>query len=392
MSYNRPDMAKKVLVAMSGGVDSSVTAHLLQQAGYEVEGIHMELTEKPDGAPEPDHRELEETCRRLGVPLHYFHTEADFKERVIEYFCEEYRQGRTPNPCVRCNKNIKFGKLLERVRGMGGDYLATGHYARIEASAEGYRLLKGTDPTKDQSYFLYVLGQRELGSVLFPVGGMLKSEVKKIAAKLNLPAAVRKESQDICFIPDGNIKEFLRRRSTNARNNSGNIVDINGNIRGKHNGLEYYTVGQRQGMGIGGGERLYVIRLDKENNQLIIGSEDQLYKKRLIAHNLNWISGKAGEMSGKVNWTSGKTDEVFGKADSISGETSSESGRAPEGQTEVTARVRYRAAEAKAVLEVEGDVVTVTFAEPQRAIAPGQSVVFYRGDEVMGGGIIKETE
>jgi tRNA-uridine 2-sulfurtransferase len=343
-------MSKRVFAAMSGGVDSSVTVRLLQEAGYEVEGIHLELSPELQAIPEPDHADLETTCRMLKIPLHYLHLEKEFDSRIIDYFCEEYSRGRTPNPCIRCNKTIKFGLLLEKVLEMGGDYLATGHYARVEYYENGYRLLKGTDPQKDQSYFLYVLGQKELSRVLFTVGGMCKSEVKKMAVSLGLPAAERRESQDICFIPDNDSRAFLARRLAPK---PGEIVDIEGNVLGQHRGLGYYTIGQRQGAGISAREPLYVIRLDSETNRLVMGSRSQLFKNNLIAYNLNWILGKA-----------------------------------PEGEIEVRAKVRYRSPEFKATVRVKDEVAEVHFAEPQRAIAPGQSVVFYQGEMVLGGGII----
>ncbi len=334
---------------MSGGVDSSVTAYLLKEAGYAVSGIHLELS-----PPATDHADLERTCQQLGIPLYYLHMEQDFKERVIDYFCQEYSRARTPNPCVQCNKNFKFGLLLDKVKEMGGDYLATGHYARVVKTESGWRLLKGVDPVKDQSYFLYVLGQAELKHILFPIGGMLKSEVKKLAAEKGLPASVRKESQDVCFIPDDDSRAFLSARLPDS---PGDIVDLAGKVVGRHRGLAFYTVGQRQGMGVSAAERLYVVRLEAETNRLVIGPNSALFKKRLIAYNLSWISGSP-----------------------------------PEGRMKVMAKVRYRSPEAEATVEVRGDESEVVFTEPQRALAPGQSVVFYLGDSVLGGGIIRETE
>jgi tRNA-uridine 2-sulfurtransferase len=346
------DMSKRVFVAMSGGVDSSITAYLLKKDGYDVYGIHLEL----GGGQETSssgHDDLELTCRMLGIPLHFLHTEVEFEEIVIGYFCAEYNLGRTPNPCIRCNKKIKFGLLMDRVRELGGDYLATGHYARVEASAAGYRLLKGVDSTKDQSYFLYVLGQKELAQVIFPVGGLYKKDVKKLAINLGFPAAARRESQDICFVPGGDHRALL---SSRLKPQTGEIIDIAGNIRGRHRGLVYYTIGQRQGLGVGGGQPLYVISLDTLTNRLVIGPQELLLKKSLKAITLNWISGQA-----------------------------------PESDIEVTARVRYRASEVKACLSVTNDTAEVAFKEPQRALAPGQSVVFYQGELVLGGGIIAET-
>ncbi len=238
-------MSERVFVAMSGGVDSSIAAYLLKEAGYDVMGVHMELSPNPKLAPKADHADLERTCQLMRIPLYYLHFENEFSNRVIEYFCEEYSRGRTPNPCIRCNKNIKFGLLLNKVLEMGGDYLATGHYARVVHEEAGYNLLKGVDRYKDQSYFLYVLGQKELARVLFPVGGMHKAEVKQLAAKLGLPAAVRRESQDICFIPDKDSHAFI---ASHVTSKPGDIVDTEGRVMGKHRGLAHYTIGQRQGM------------------------------------------------------------------------------------------------------------------------------------------------
>jgi tRNA-uridine 2-sulfurtransferase len=342
-------MPKRVFVAMSGGVDSSVTAYLLKQAGYVVEGIHLELTGGQETSAD-DHDGLEATCRILGIPLHYLNAKGEFEDKVVGYFCEEYNRGRTPNPCVRCNKNIKFGMLLERILAMGGDYLATGHYARVEISPAGYGLLKGVDSTKDQSYFLYVLGQKELAHVLFPVGGMYKKDIKNLALDLGLPAATRRESQDICFVPGGDHRAILSRRLVPR---PGDIVDTQGKVKGQHKGLAFYTIGQRQGMGVSADKALYVINMDPINNRLVIGPQEFLFKKNLVAGNLNWISGQP-----------------------------------PQNNIEIMARVRYRALEAKAFLSITNQKAEVNFVEGQRAIAPGQSVVFYQGEFVLGGGII----
>ena len=231
---------KHVFTAMSGGVDSSVTAYLLQEAGYRVEGVHLELVPAA-GQPEANHGDLELTCQMLGIPLHYVHLESEFEKGIIRYFCEEYSRGRTPNPCIRCNKVIKFGLLLEKVSELGGEYLATGHYARIQKDREGYSLLKGKDQAKDQSYFLYELGQKELARVLFPLGDRCKQEVKELAARLGLPASKRKESQDICFIPDNDSRAFL---SSRLEMTPGEIVDTEGRVLGRHQGWGH--VGQRQ--------------------------------------------------------------------------------------------------------------------------------------------------
>jgi tRNA-specific 2-thiouridylase len=346
-------MGQHVFVAMSGGVDSALTALLLKEAGYQVSGIHLELSPNPLVTPQEEHNDLEKTCHMLKVPLHYLHLEIDFKDRIIDYFCEAYSQGKTPNPCVRCNRNIKFGLLLQKVLELGGEMLATGHYARVENRQGRYHLLKGVDNTKDQSYFLYVLSQPILSKVLFPLGGMRKTAVKALAAQKGLPSATKKESQDVCFVPNNNHKAFL---ATHATFKPGDIVDSTGKIVGRHQGLGYYTIGQRQGMGVSSSERLYVIEMDAEKNRLVIGKWDGLLKSELTAGQINWLSGQP-----------------------------------PEGFFRVTAKIRYRATEAPATVNVLGAQAEVQFETPQRAIAPGQSVVFYQGDEVLGGGVIENT-
>jgi tRNA-uridine 2-sulfurtransferase len=339
---------------MSGGVDSTVSAHLLKEAGFAVTGIHLELFQSPGSGSGQEHADLEDACKRLDIPLVYLRLEDEFGRRVIDYFCREYSLGRTPNPCIRCNQQIKFGLLLDRALELGGKYLATGHYARVEHSGNEYRLLKGADPLKDQSYFLYVLGQKELARVLFPVGGLKKVEVKRLAAGLGLRAATRPESQDICFIADNDSRAFI---SAHLKNIPGEIVDTSGQVVGRHQGLAFYTIGQRQGMGVSAKERLYVIRLDSAGNRLVIGPGDRLLRQNLTADHLNWIAG-----------------------------------RPPQGNSAIRAKLRYRSEEAEAGLQIDDGKARVSFKEPQRAIAPGQSIVFYQGEMVLGGGIIAETD
>ncbi len=339
---------------MSGGVDSSVAAYLLKQAGYEVTGIHFDLIGQAEADRRNKDTDLEKCCRLLDIPLVYLHLKDEFQSGVIDYFLREYGLGRTPNPCVRCNRQIKFGLLLDKVLEMGGRFLATGHYARIAAGGNEYRLLKGSDPLKDQSYFLHVLGQRELSHTLFPLGEMQKSEVKKIASGLGLPAAVRRESQDICFIPGGDSRDYIAAHMLSV---PGEIVDITGKIVGQHRGLAFYTIGQRQGMGVSAGEPLYVVKLDPAANRLVIGPAAQLLRRNLTAVNLHWVSG-----------------------------------RAPAGNPDIQARVRYRSQGSDARLEIKNGTARVCFSQPQRAIAPGQSVVFYQEDTVLGGGIIADTD
>jgi len=343
---------RRVAVAMSGGVDSSLAAAILKKASYEVSGVYMNLSSATDSAR--DTSDLEQVCRILNIPFYQLNFEKEFKDLVIDYFCQEYSQGRTPNPCTACNQHIKFGLLLDKVREMGADYLATGHYARIEHLPTGYRLLKALDTNKDQSYFLYTLGQKELQHLLMPLGLLNKTEVREIAAELGLPTSSRSDSQDVCFVPGNDYRSFIARHITLQ---PGDIVDTEEKKLGKHKGLARYTVGQKQGLGLNSNERRYVLKLDYQNNRLVVGSEEQLYHNVLTAGKLSWVSGQA-----------------------------------PRKPINITAKVRYRSPEADARLNIKGEITGVQFAQPQRAIAPGQAIVFYYGDEVLGGGIIERIE
>jgi tRNA-uridine 2-sulfurtransferase len=336
---------KRALVAMSGGVDSSVTAHLLREAGYEVSGVTLRLVSEinlPGAA---------EVAARMSVPHRYLDLQKDFDQFVINDFLSEYQRGRTPNPCARCNQHIKFGKLLDYALSEGYDYLVTGHYVRVRRTNHGHRLLKAKDRRKDQSYFLYTLGQRQLAHLLFPLGQYYKSEVKEIARSLDIYTTPHKESQDICFLSGTDYRDFVGVRIQPA---SGDIVDADGTVTGQHRGLAFYTVGQRSGIGSGDSRR-YVIRLDEENNRVVTGSRTGLTTNRLVANNIHWVSGE------------------------------------PPQTAAVTARFRYRATAASVMLEIEGGNVGVTFKRPQQAVAPGQAVVFYQRDNVLGGGIIRDA-
>jgi tRNA-specific 2-thiouridylase len=336
------------MVAMSGGVDSSLAAVLLKQAGYEVSGIYMQLWSAPNLARTIS--DLEHTCQLLDIPLCKLDLETQFHRLVIDYFCREYSLGRTPNPCIVCNQHIKFGFLLDRVLEMGAQYLATGHYARVERSIDGYRLLKAADLRQDQSYFLYTLGQRQLEHLMFPVGEFNKRKVRRLAAELGLPSSSRRDSQDVCFIPDNDYRSFV---AEHVPLQPGEIVDITGNVLGRHGGLARYTVGQRQGLGLASSKQLYVIGLDAVTNRLVVGSKDQLLHNVITATKLSWVSGEA-----------------------------------PKEPISITAKVRYKALEVAAELHPSDSTAKVHFVEPQLAIASGQSVVFYQGDAVLGGGII----
>jgi len=348
-------MAKgKVAVALSGGVDSSAAASLLKEANYEVMGVHMRLWDSPRSEYQA-HR-AEDICRILDIPCHQVDLQKEFESCVVDYFCREYRQGRTPNPCVACNQYIKFGLLLDRALSLGVDYLATGHYARVEHSRDGHRLLKAADTGRDQSYFLYTLTREKLGYVLFPLGGHSRDEVKQMAKQAGLPTAAR-SSQDICFISQKNYGAFLSQRFSTQL---GDVVDTRGKRLGQHQGIAFYTIGQRHGLGLAPtsqGKPLYIIRIEPESNRIVLGHEKELYSQKLAAQKLNWISGKA-----------------------------------PREPITVTAKIRYKSKEAEASLFFRNDSVDVHFSQPQKAVTPGQAVVFYNIDEVLGGGIISQTE
>jgi tRNA-specific 2-thiouridylase len=354
MRQNMPE--QKVAVAMSGGVDSSLAAALMKQAGYEVIGVTMQIWASDEPARFGGYCGIEavEDAKRvaykLGIPHYVMDFRDIFSQKVIADFCQEYSLGRTPNPCIRCNQYVKFDALLKKVMGLGADFLATGHYARIEQSLNGYRLLKAADQSKDQSYFLYILGQKELQYLLLPIGDLRKAEVRKLATELGLPTANRHDSQDICFIPNNDYRSFITERIPLK---GGEIVDITGKVLGRHSGLAQYTVGQRHGLGLTSSKQLYVLKLDALSNRLVVGTRDQLLHSILVATKLSWVSGEAAKES-----------------------------------ITITAKVRYKAPEVAAELHLSDSRAEVRFITPQSAIAPGQSVVFYHGDVVLGGGII----
>ena len=348
---------RKVVVAMSGGVDSSVASALLKKTGYDVVGIFMRFW-KEQGLQKwnrcclPD---SEKRARRvaltLGIPFFIVNLEKDFRKQVVDYFLREYKRGLTPNPCVVCNKEIKFGLLFKKALALKADYIATGHYAKIQKAGIGYKLLKAEDKEKDQSYFLWQLKQKQLKRTLFPLGDLTKKEVRNLAKKLKLSVSGIPESQEICFI-QSNINDFLKRH---LKQRPGSITDNKGNIIGRHQGLAFYTIGQRKGIGLPGGP-YFVLRKDLKKNILIVTKDERdLYQKGLIANKLNWISSKESHLPLKIK-----------------------------------VKIRYRSKSAPATIcKIKDKTYKVNFDCPQKAITPGQSAVFYRGQEVLGGGIIK---
>jgi tRNA-specific 2-thiouridylase len=337
----------KVAVALSGGVDSSAAALLLKQAAYEVLGIHMRLWDSPSFDYQA--QRAEDICRILGIPYRQIDLHREFESCVIDYFCQEYQQGRTPNPCVACNQHVKFGLLFDKALSLGADYLATGHYARVEHSSDGHRLLKATDTRRDQSYFLYTLTQEKLGHVMFPLGEHSRDEVKQMAKQAGLPTATR-SSQDICFISQKNYGAFLSQRFSALQ---GDIIDTQGRKLGQHGGIAFYTIGQRHGLGLASGQPLYIIKIESRSNRIVLGPEKELYSQKLTVRKLNWISGKV-----------------------------------PREPVTAQAKIRYKSKEAEAILFPCDDSVDVHFTQPQKAVTPGQAIVFYNDDEVLGGGII----
>ncbi|MFP4662758.1 MAG: tRNA 2-thiouridine(34) synthase MnmA [Halanaerobiales bacterium] len=356
----------RVVVGMSGGVDSSVAALLLKEEGYEVIGVFMKNWEEKDEegicTATADYEDAKRVAQQIGIPIYTVNFEQEYWERVFEYFLDEYKKGRTPNPDVICNKEIKFKSFLNYAMKIDADYLATGHYARIDYRDGHYQLLKGKDDNKDQTYFLCTLGQEQLEKSLFPIGHIEKDRVREIALEHNLRTAEKKDSTGICFIGERNFKEFL---SNYLPAQPGQIRKLDDEVVGRHEGLMYYTIGQRRGLGLGGGigdgsgEPWYVAAKDLKNNILYVvqGSDHPaLFSAGLYASELFWVKGES-----------------------------------PGIEFSCKAKFRYRQNDQGVKVEVKGDSCKVTFDEEQRAVTPGQFVVFYKDDECLGGGVIDET-
>ena len=356
-------MKKRVMIGMSGGVDSSVAAYLLKEQGYDVIGVTMKLWQDDDDelieneggccslAAVEDARRVAD---RIGIPFYVLNFSDVFKQKVIEPFIDEYLNGRTPNPCIACNKHLKFDELLRKAQGIGADYVATGHYAKIEQDENGrYQLIRSDDDRKDQTYALYNFTQEQLAHTLMPCGGYTKDRIREIAKEIGLSVYNKKDSEEICFIPDNNHGRYIS-EARPLEVVPGNFVDKNGNVLGKHKGVVYYTIGQRKGLGIALGRPVFVTDINSRTNEVVLGPEEDIFKTDLVAKDINFIA--------------------FDKL---------------EEPVTVEAKVRYSGKPAEAVISpLKDGKVKVSFKEKQRAITKGQSVVFYQGNKVVGGGII----
>ncbi len=355
---------KRIVVAMSGGVDSSVTAALLKEQGHEVIGMTMQIWDYSSFTAKngdtfgsccslDDVYDARRVAEGLDIPFYVVNFEKDFQQQVIDRFCDDYFSGRTPNPCVLCNQVLKFELLLRRARELEADTLATGHYARIEREGERYLLRKGLDPAKDQSYFLFTLTQEQMRRVSFPLGGMTKDEVRGHAARLNLRVAEKAESQDICFVPDGDYVRFLE-EERGAGKMDGEIVHVSGQVLGRHQGTYRYTIGQRKGLGLGWTEPLYVVGIDAGQRRVLVGERSQLAVPELTLHEVNWSIPEPSE------------------------------------PLRTACRIRYRHQEVAAtVTPLPDGRAQVLFDVPQNGVTPGQAAVFYDEDRVIGGGWIE---
>lgn len=354
---------KKVVIGMSGGVDSSVAAYLLKEAGYDVIGVTMQIWQAEDTCSLEENGgccglSAVEDARRvasdIGIPYYVMNFRNEFKENVIDYFVQEYLQGRTPNPCIACNRYVKWESLLQRSLEIGADYIATGHYARVEQLPNGrYTIKKSVTSAKDQTYALYNLTQYQLSHTLMPVGEYSKDQIREIADKIGLRVANKPDSQEICFVSDNNYAGFIE-EATGEKAEGGNFVTPDGKVIGKHKGIIHYTVGQRKGLNLSMGHPVFVVAIRPETNEVVIGNAEDVFSDRLQCNKLNFMS----------------TYDL-------------------DGEMEVTAKIRYSHKGAKATIRKVGeDLVECVFEEPQRAITPGQAVVFYNEDYVVGGGTI----
>ncbi|HVM50835.1 MAG TPA: tRNA 2-thiouridine(34) synthase MnmA [Candidatus Acidoferrum sp.] len=352
----------RVVVGMSGGVDSSATAALLQEQGYDVVGITLKLWPQDCVSRAEDKccgpqavSDARAVCHKLGIPYYLIDEAEEFQGKVIQYFADEYKAGRTPNPCVMCNQNLKFGRLISRADQLGAQFVATGHFARLERSPDGARALlkRGRDPRKDQSYFLFSLRQDQLARAMFPLGEKTKSDTREVARHCQLKTADKEESMEICFVPDNDYGRFLQQARL-VQKHKGEIVTLDGQVLGEHEGIEFYTIGQRRGLGVSSPKPLYVVELDAARNRVVVGDDAALDREEFVARQCNWIAFAV-----------------------------------PPATFEATVKIRYSHPGAPAtVTPLPGGAARVKLHSPQRAITPGQAAVFYQDDLVLGGGWI----
>lgn len=358
-------MAEKVVIGMSGGVDSSVAAYLLKKAGYDVIGVTMQIWQE-NGIEEQEEEggccglsavdDARRVANALGIPYYVMNFRGEFQKNVIDYFVDEYTKGRTPNPCIACNRYVKWESLLKRSLDIGADYIATGHYARIDKLPNGrYAIKKSVTAAKDQTYALYNLTQEQLSKTLMPVGEYTKDEIREIAKGINLRIANKPDSQEICFVSDNDYAGFIEKEKGKTFE-KGDFIDVDGNVVGQHNGIIHYTIGQRKGLGLSLGKPVFVVDILPDTNQVVVGDNKDVFAKGLLADRLNFMAIEEPEIGQEVR---------------------------------LVAKIRYNHEGAPCTIKrVDEEHCEVIFDEPQRAITPGQAVVFYEGDYVAGGGTI----